>query len=76
MNPVFWIVLAFGIGFLIGIIFVAIAIKKLGTLQIDMKSPDDEGIARFVFDIPIEDAAKHKIMFVRIDEARNLRSIK
>ena len=78
MNTLSWMLagLIFAVGTIIGMVFVLAVLKRMGTLLIDMKSPEEEGIARFIFDKPIEEIAKHYLMLVKIEETRGLESIK
>ena len=78
MNTLSWMLagLIFAVGTIIGMVFVLAVLKRMGTLLIDMKSPEEEGIARFIFDKPMEEIAKHSLMLVKIEETRGLESIK
>ena len=78
MNTLTWILAAviFAVGSIFGMVLVFSVVRRLGTLMIDMRSPDEEGIARFIFEKPLEEIGKHSIMWVRVEEGHNLRSIK
>ena len=78
MTTLTWILAAiiFAVGSIFGMIFVFAFIKKIGTLYVDMKTEDETGIARFIFDRPFEEIVKHKLMWVRIEEKGGLNSIR
>jgi hypothetical protein len=78
MNTLTWVIAAviFAVGSIFGMVLVFSILKKLGTLYIDMRSSEEDGIARFVFDRPLEEAAKHSLMWIKVEERRNLQSIK
>ena len=73
-----WILAAviFAVGSIFGMVLVFAVIKNMGTLLVDMKSPDEEGIVRLIFDKPIEEVNNHSLMWVKIEQRRDLRSIK
>ena len=78
MGTLTWILAAiiFAVGSIFGMILVFSVIKKLGTMYVDMTARDETGVARFIFDKPLELAVKHKLMWIKIEERRGLNSIK
>ena len=69
-----YVIAAIG-GFLFAFVVIAMSLKYLGTLVIDINSRNDRDIARFVFDTPLDEARKHGLMLVKIEETKNGNSL-
>ena len=70
-----WYTVGFVTAFIITIVAIVIGIPKLGVLKIDMSSREDKDIARFIFSMPLEEAVKHKMLWIKIESSDHLSSI-
>ena len=70
-----WYTVGFVTAFVLTIVATVFLIPKLGVLKIDMSSRDDKDIARFIFSMPLEEASKHKWLWIKIENSDHLSSI-